>query len=78
MQDAANRKLFSHGDDHYLRKNPELVAGEKNAASKLTAAQVREIRASEGVLHSELAGRYGISAQHVGAIISRQKWKYLT
>lgn len=51
--------------------------GEQNHFTKLTAAQVLEIRAAVGVSQSELAGRHGISQAQVCEIRNRTSWSWL-
>ena len=45
--------------------------------AKLTEEQVREIRASAGKLHRELAVEYGVSKSLISLIILRKKWNHL-
>ncbi len=54
-------------------------AGEKNAAAKLSADEVREIRrlAKRGVDQYELARRFGINQSHVNHIVRRLNWAHL-
>lgn len=52
--------------------------GESNKMAKLTAAQVREIRAIGGrVPQSDLARRYGVGQQAIQKILLRQRWKHI-
>lgn len=63
--------------DDMVRKgrNPR---GEDNKTSKLTNAQVREIRRahSAGSTQTELAHQYGVALSTVNAIIKGRSWKY--
>lgn len=54
--------------------------GERVPTAKLTAEAVIAIRrayAAGGVLHRELAERYGVSRKTVTKIINRQRWSWL-
>jgi hypothetical protein len=54
------------------------ASGENNAASKLTIAQVYDIReryAQGGVSHRQLAQEYNVRHSTIGAIIRRKLWK---
>ena len=53
-------------------------AGEAHPASKLTAADVRQIRREAsvpGTSHQWLARKYGVAASTIQSIVSRQTWK---
>jgi hypothetical protein len=54
--------------------------GERNGGSRLTEAQVYEVRRlyDEGVQPTELAIRYGIAKNHVHQIGRRTRWRYLS
>lgn len=59
MQDAARKGRTMHGEQHY--------------AAKLTDAEVaemRRLRTEEGVLHKDLAERFGVHQQHVEKILA--------
>lgn len=49
-------------------------SGEKSGAAKLTVAQVREIRKSEGS-HRKLAAIYGVSHRTIGYIKNYKIWR---
>ena len=54
--------------------------GERIGASKLTAAQVVEIRdryAAGGTSHYKLAAEYGVSQPMIGCIVRRTAWKHV-
>lgn len=54
--------------------------GERNWASKLTAAQVLEIRslwAARIVTHKQLAAHYGVTPETISKICLRLTWKHL-
>lgn len=50
--------------------------GARNGHAKLTAAEVRAIRAASGV-HSEIAERFGVTQPLVSMIRTRRIWKYV-
>jgi len=52
--------------------------GEGNAAAKLTADQVRQIRAMSSTASlAEVARRFGITMQNVWQIVKRKTWKHV-
>lgn len=54
--------------------------GENHRSVKLTATQVREIRAryaAGGVLLRELAAEFGVNLSNVCSIVNRRSWKHL-
>jgi hypothetical protein len=56
------------------------LTGEKNGHSKLTEAQVREIRgrwSAGGIKKKQLALEYGVKHQVVSKIILRKSWKHI-
>lgn len=56
---------------------PELW-GERNPHAKLTAADVREIRALAGtVSRAELSDRFGVCKGHICLIIQRKTWRHI-
>lgn len=62
-----------------LRAHPELrgrAIGERNTKAKLTADQVREIRASDEC-QRRLAERYGVSNQLISQIRARLVWRHV-
>lgn len=52
------------------------MVGEQTGMSKLTEAQVKEIRALY-MTKKMLAGRYGVSEGTIGFILLNQTWKHL-
>ncbi len=54
-----------------------LTCGERNGMSKLTRANVEEVRllASQGVTREIIAGKFGITKEHVSALVSRKRWR---
>lgn len=60
-------------------ENSECNRGEGNSSAKLTADDVRTIRAEyeRGVSQRELARRYSVNYYHIHAIIKRRKWAHV-
>jgi hypothetical protein len=75
----ANLRWATHqenrGDD--ADRLGERLRGERTPWSKLSQQSVDEIRdlAAKGVLHREIAARYGISRTHVSTIKCRRSWR---
>ncbi|MGL5852638.1 MAG: HNH endonuclease [Phycicoccus sp.] len=75
-------ELGTHADnmrdmaERNRRKGIATVWGERHGRSKLTRAQVEEIRSRRdaGVLLADLAGAFDVSKQHVSKICRREKW----
>lgn len=68
------------GDRHFSKTNPEKVArGERVSSAKLTATQVRDIRAlcSTGVTHRAVAAMFGVAQPTVSRIVRRELWKHV-
>jgi hypothetical protein len=69
------------GDDHHARKRPEVVArGERNGNAKLTASDVRAIRAawdSGQSSISALARRYGMTPSPIANVAQRRSWRHV-
>lgn len=83
---ARNLKWATHAENMAMdRGNNHSHKGERNRNSKLTTAQVREIRIaydsrkSGGYSERMLASRYGITTTHVGRIARRENggWRHL-
>jgi len=71
------RQNVRHAWDNGLR-TADQVAGEKHPRSKLTEAQVREIRSAEGkATATELAERFGVTVQNIIQILKRRTWKHV-
>jgi hypothetical protein len=51
--------------------------GERQGRSKLTEAQVIEIRADETSTHAELARKYGVTRQLIELIRHQKRWAWL-
>lgn len=64
---------------HLEKANKEKALGEANGQSRLTASQVREVRAlrQKGFLYRELATLFGISPSVIGGICRRETWKHV-
>jgi hypothetical protein len=86
---------YPRGDAHPARVHPERLArgersgavlhpeqyrGERNSAAKVTADQVREIRAlyaAGGITYKELGARYGLSITPTWMIVTRKSWAHI-
>lgn len=53
------------------------TTGEKNAACKITEADVREIRAMIDPSVREISEKYKISVGHARKILNGTKWKHI-
>lgn len=53
--------------------------GERNAASVLTAKDVRKLRqlAAKGVLQKDIAAKFGIATATVSRIVTRKLWAHV-
>lgn len=58
--------------------NGTATRGERAPCSKLTEAQVLEIRSIAGATHTEIAMRYGVSQRAISHIRSRTTWGWLS
>lgn len=59
--------------------NP-FLSGEKNPNSKLTEAQVQEIRdlyKTGSFTMIQLAEKFGMSRRSISAVINKERWKHL-
>ncbi len=65
MQDMVNKGRSLRGEAHNMRR--------------LTESQVREMRrlASAGELQANIADMFGVTFQHVSAIVLRKKWSHI-
>ena len=75
-------ELRPRGEDHYLRKHPELIRrGADNYNSKLTEAQVLELRSTfaNGKYNSYAAAAidFSITARMVSLIVRRKNWVHI-
>jgi hypothetical protein len=65
------------GEQHPLRRNPELAArGERTAAAKLTEQSVREIRASSES-NMKLARKYGVNKRAIQFVRQGKTWRHV-
>ncbi len=55
-----------------------LLFGETHPKSKLTEAQVREIKTSVGITQRVLGEKYGVTSTTISAIIRGKKWSHIT
>jgi len=72
---TVENNLMQKGDKHWARRNLGAWRGENNHFSKLTNAQVLEIRKlfSEGkATQKELGQKFGVKQQHINGIINRK------
>lgn len=73
--------LGSHLDnmrDKVTKNRQHIPKGEMNGFHKLSNQQIEDIRlryAMRDILQKELAQQYGVSRQHISAIINRHTWK---
>lgn len=80
-----NDKMFkgrhnvASGDDHYMRKNRLVRAGEKCPTVKLTESSVLEIRKlfNAGVKQPALAKMFSVSRTCISAIVTRRNWQHI-
>ena len=66
--------------DKIAKGRDRYVYGADNPATKLTAADVIEIRrahAAGGVTYAEIAERFGVTEANVGCIVRRVSWRHL-
>jgi len=71
------RENVRHAWDKGLR-TPEQVQGERHGRSKLTNAQVRNIRVSHGDMTArELAIKHGVSTQCINLILNYKTWQHV-
>lgn len=64
------------GDLNGVRKNPEIVRGERNGRAKLTRDQVETIRReyAAGAIQRVLAARFGVRQCHISEIVRGVSW----
>jgi len=82
---AKGRRVYPRGDEHPLRKHPELATrGEAVNTAKLTVEDVLAIRAAwpgRGSGHWAYcvgtASHYGVSPQAIEKIVQRINWKHV-
>lgn len=79
-RDSVAKGRHTWTEDHHYRKHPELIErGEKRWNTKLTAADVIEIRrlASGAVSHQEIAAKFGVRLQTVSRVVKRERWGHV-
>lgn len=80
--DMKRKGRSAAGDRNTSRLRPDRqVRGERNHSAKLTADQVRAIRARHaqgGVLQRELAEEYGVDVPAINKIVLGYTWKHVT
>lgn len=82
MKDKAVRRRAPSGDDHPLRKNPQLAArGERSGRTPLKDADVLEIRRRyaeepETTL-GDLGREYRVERTSIGSIVRRETWVHI-
>jgi len=77
---AKGRQRGGAGERHWFNIHPELrPRGERHGLSKLTEAQVREIRTivASGIRHGTVGTMFGIDKETVGRIWRRQAWRHV-
>jgi 5-methylcytosine-specific restriction endonuclease McrA len=57
--------------------SPNHVRGEQTGTARLTAADVREIRAATGVSPQVLAAAYGVARSTIRAVLERKSWQHI-
>ncbi len=62
--------------DAVERSRQHRPAGERNVKAKLTAAQVRDIRASE-LSATDLMAKYGVSRPTISSVRVRKTWRHI-
>lgn len=71
---------FENMADMYRKGREPNKLGQNNPASKLTDADVRQIRkmyAAGGVSQAALGRKYGVSTVMIGLIVRREKWQHI-
>lgn len=79
IADMIGRGRHVHGDQHWTRRDNTKLLGAMNPASKLTADDVRAIRAqyAEGATQVALAERFGITQAYISQIVRRRSWAHI-
>lgn len=77
--DMKRRGRQIRGGRHWVARNPIVVRGERNPASRLTEGDVRAIRTkyADGARQVDLAAEFGITQGMVSSIIRRASWKHI-
>lgn len=73
----SNLEWVTYGGNlkHAMDSGLQILHGEYNAAHKLTAEDVKEIRASVGVTREFLAEKYGVCSSTLGRAMSGKTWR---
>lgn len=80
MADKVSKGRQVKGDEHWARKNPDAIRGEKNGASKLSEPQVRKIKGllrDSRLSHGEIATRFGVVRSTISAIATGGNWSFV-
>ena len=78
--DMVNKGRQAVGQRHGSKLHPErLLRGEKHQNAKLTNAMVLQIRqmAKDGILHKDIAKRFGVTFSTIWSIVVRKTWKHI-
>lgn len=67
----------SENELHAHRTGLKSGHGSGNSNAKLTAAEVEEIRATEGMTAQELANKYGVGRSTIINILNRKSWTHI-
>ena len=82
-RDCVAKGRRPRGDKHHMHLHPELCARGEANHSKLTAADVKVIRATarafarRAASYRELGRCYGVSYKTISAIVRRVKWRHV-
>lgn len=79
QRDMARKGRSASGDRAPARRFPGIVAGERNGQARLTAEQVRQIRARHaagGVSYAALGAEYGVRDTAISRIVRRKRWAH--
>ncbi len=73
----SNLEWVTYGGNlkHAMDSGLQILHGEHNAAHKLTAKEVKEIRSSAGVTRAALAKKYGVCSSSLGRAMSGKTWR---
>jgi DNA-binding transcriptional regulator YiaG len=75
---ASNLVYSTHKENEADKaRHGTLRRGEANAAAKLTAADVREIRRRKGERQEDLAAEYGCTFSNISAIQRGKSWRHV-
>lgn len=78
MDDMARRGRSASGERNGSHTKPGAVRrGESHSSSRLTAAQVLQIRAlaASGTSQEHIASAFGVSRRHVSDVVASRRWK---